>query len=540
MLDPVNVNANGLQVRGVEFDYKTPRYHNYNVTLQTEIIPGHSIEVGYVGTRGRNLETFTGMNNVTRLLPPGTNPQQHVTWPNLARGSLLVRTVGVSDYDSLQMKFQRRLRAGLGFLVSYTLSDSTTNAGDSLSGGGVGGLRAPDVAGWSLENDIGKSGFYTKHALVFSGTYDLPGRGAILGGWRANWVASIYSGQAQTIGCSITTGAGTGCYALVVGDPYEGSHDVNQFYNPAAFANPDCGRDDRSAGLQPARRQPQPGDRSAAAAAGLRRRQAVQDRRPAAIRDPRRGLQPDEYAVVQPPGLAQFPRRPELRQHHLDAERAAAVPAGCQGVLVEQSTPQRPNFQLPRPVATTMVPWELESWQTGNVALRLIPMLLSHLVPDFRRSSCSPSSLRRRQPGAGRRPAGRPRASPGPDRTSNASCWMKSNAIPTASTPATCWPRSICRRARSERRSRILQRAQALDPSHYEVGYDLARALLETGRLDEARAQVRGCWPRKDVGELHNLLGDIEQRAGNLTAAAEDYQRAAHMDPSEETPVRLG
>jgi hypothetical protein len=24
----------------------------------------------------------------------------------------------------------------------------------------------------------------------------------------------------------------------MVGDPYEGSHDVNQFYNPAAFANP--------------------------------------------------------------------------------------------------------------------------------------------------------------------------------------------------------------------------------------------------------------------------------------------------------------
>ena len=241
VLDPVNVNANGLQVRGVEFDYKTPRYHNYNVTLQTEIVPGHSIEVGYVGTRGRHLETFTGMNNVTRLLPPGTNPQQHVTWPNLARGSLLVRTVGVSEYDSLQMKFQRRLRAGLGFLVSYTLSDSTTNAGDSLSGGGVGGLRAPDVAGWSLENDIGKSGFYTKHALVFSGTYDLPGRGAILGGWRANWVASIYSGQAQTVGCSITTGAGTGCYALIVAIRMAAAT-LNQS-TTCGFANPTGHRD---------------------------------------------------------------------------------------------------------------------------------------------------------------------------------------------------------------------------------------------------------------------------------------------------------
>lgn len=238
-LDPTNVNANGLTLRGVEFDYRTPVYHNYNVTLQSEVLPNHSIEVGYVGTRGRNLETFTGMNNVRSLLPPGTNPQPFVDWPNFARGSLLVRTVGVSSYDSLQAKFQRRYYQGLQFLLSYTLSEAKTNAGDSLSGGGVGGLRAPDVIGWDLKNDIGLSGFHTKHAFIFSGNYDLPGRGFIFGGWRTNWVFSAYSGQAQTIGCPVATGSGTGCYALVVGDPYSGSRSVDQFYNPAAFANPD-------------------------------------------------------------------------------------------------------------------------------------------------------------------------------------------------------------------------------------------------------------------------------------------------------------
>jgi hypothetical protein len=238
VLDPVNVNANGLTLRGVEFDYKTPRYHSYNVTLQTDVLTNHSIEVGYVGTRGRNLETFTGMNNVTSLLPPGTNPQPYVNWPDFARNSLLVRTVGVSSYDSLQTKFQRRYHDGLQFLVSYTLGNSKTNAGDSLSGGGVGGLRAPDLVGFDLSNDIGLSGFHTKHAFVFSGNYDLPGKGAILGGWRTNWVLSIYSGQAQTINCSVASGSGTGCYALVVGDPYAGTHNVDQFYNPAAFADP--------------------------------------------------------------------------------------------------------------------------------------------------------------------------------------------------------------------------------------------------------------------------------------------------------------
>ncbi len=238
VLDPANVNANGLTLRGVEFDYKTPRYHSYNVMLQTEVFANHSIEVGYVGTRGRNLETFTGMNNVNVLLPPGTNPVPYVDFPDFARNSLLVRTVGVSSYDSLQTKFQRRYYNGLQFLLSYTLSEAKTNAGDSLSGGGVGGLRAPDVDGWDLKNDIGLSGFHTKHAFIFSGNYDLPGKGPIFGGWRANWVFSLYSGQAQTINCTPATGAGTGCYALVVGDPYSGSHDVSQFYNPAAFANP--------------------------------------------------------------------------------------------------------------------------------------------------------------------------------------------------------------------------------------------------------------------------------------------------------------
>ena len=237
-LDPLNVNANGLSLRGVEFDYKTPRYHNANVMYQLELPGQHAVEVGYVGTRGRNLETFVNLNNVTRLLPPGTAPAPHVTFPTFGRGSPYVRTVGVSSYDSMQLKFQRRYHKGLQFLVSYTLSEAKTNAGDSLSGGGVGGLRAPDVAGWDLENDIGLSGFHTRHALVVSGNYDLPFKGAIFGNWRVNWVASVYSGQAQTINCTPATGSGTGCYALVVGDPYAGNNDVANFYNAAAFANP--------------------------------------------------------------------------------------------------------------------------------------------------------------------------------------------------------------------------------------------------------------------------------------------------------------
>jgi Flp pilus assembly protein TadD len=79
-----------------------------------------------------------------------------------------------------------------------------------------------------------------------------------------------------------------------------------------------------------------------------------------------------------------------------------------------------------------------------------------------------------------------------------------------------------------------LRRACGIDPTHYDSGHDLALALLETGNLDEARAQIERMIAAADKAELHNLLGNVYERAENFVAAAGEYQRAAHMEPSEE------
>jgi tetratricopeptide (TPR) repeat protein len=79
-----------------------------------------------------------------------------------------------------------------------------------------------------------------------------------------------------------------------------------------------------------------------------------------------------------------------------------------------------------------------------------------------------------------------------------------------------------------------LERARALDPAHAENGYDLAVAYLETNRLDAARTQVRALLAAKPSAELHNLLGDIDVRAGDRAAAAVNYQLAARAQPIEE------
>jgi tetratricopeptide (TPR) repeat protein len=78
-----------------------------------------------------------------------------------------------------------------------------------------------------------------------------------------------------------------------------------------------------------------------------------------------------------------------------------------------------------------------------------------------------------------------------------------------------------------------LERAQRNDPSSYDNGYDLSLAYSLTGRLDDALKQVRALLEHKNTAELHNLLGEIEEKGGNFLAAAKEYQIAARMDPSE-------
>ena len=78
-----------------------------------------------------------------------------------------------------------------------------------------------------------------------------------------------------------------------------------------------------------------------------------------------------------------------------------------------------------------------------------------------------------------------------------------------------------------------LERAQQIDPAHYGNSWDLALAYFETGNLIQARRQIQSMIAGRDTAELHNLLGDVEERAGKPVDAATQYQVAAQMEPNE-------
>jgi tetratricopeptide (TPR) repeat protein len=78
-----------------------------------------------------------------------------------------------------------------------------------------------------------------------------------------------------------------------------------------------------------------------------------------------------------------------------------------------------------------------------------------------------------------------------------------------------------------------LEKAQKINPAAYDNGYDLALAYAKTGKLDDGRNLVQDLLKQKDTAELHNVLGEIEERDGKFVPAENQYETAAHMDPSE-------
>jgi tetratricopeptide (TPR) repeat protein len=78
----------------------------------------------------------------------------------------------------------------------------------------------------------------------------------------------------------------------------------------------------------------------------------------------------------------------------------------------------------------------------------------------------------------------------------------------------------------------LLEKAQEIRPS-YDNGYDLALAYFLTGKLGQATQLVQSLEQIKNTGELHNLLAQIDERSEEFVPAVNEYEIAAHMDPSE-------
>jgi hypothetical protein len=252
--NPVIVNGAGLQLIGRQFNFKTPFSETYNLALQYQVASHDSIQIAYVGTAGRHLDSLGTHNAPNKILPPGVSIYQAIPFPSFAPSSGYESTDGRSNYNSLQTTYRRQFSDGLQLLANYTwskcMTDQQLNTGDFNS---PPGFRAQWLPGFGIDPDYALCIADSTNVVHVSGIYQLPvGRDkewlnnsgrvmdSVLGGWAVNFIYTHQSGEPFTIVCPVATTSDFGCDANVVPgqNMYAGPHNPTQWLNPNAFAEP--------------------------------------------------------------------------------------------------------------------------------------------------------------------------------------------------------------------------------------------------------------------------------------------------------------
>jgi hypothetical protein len=211
-----------------------PRTYEWNVALEQAAGANQSFSLTYVGAIGRDLLRSTFLYN------PNPSFQTVDVTSNTA----------TSDYNALQVKFERRLSQGLQALVSYTWSHSidiaSTDAfADYLNTPGF--LGNPNI-------DRADSDFDIRNSFTAGVTYSLPSpqnggfAQAVLGGWSVDAFLLARSAPPVNVIGAIQFAGGTAIYPrpnVVPGVPlelYGSQYPGGKIFNKAAFTAPPPGK----------------------------------------------------------------------------------------------------------------------------------------------------------------------------------------------------------------------------------------------------------------------------------------------------------
>lgn len=196
---------NGVNGKARPKNLKMPLVMAHNLTLQHQLTKDTSIEIAYVGNQGRN--QFAGDGPSFNVNEPAFVPG--VADTNLRRPffSRFGWTQGIdfycncanTQYNSLQIKADKRFSAGLTLTANYTYGVAEGDSGDSFT------------FLYNRPLGYGDKDFLSRHQGVIAANYELPyGKGKrfgansppwlqhTLGGWALNGISTFYSGQPFT------------------------------------------------------------------------------------------------------------------------------------------------------------------------------------------------------------------------------------------------------------------------------------------------------------------------------------------------------
>ncbi len=248
-------------------DFKTPRLHNYNLSVQQELFRNNVLTVGYSGQRGQNLVIYRDLN----ATPLGTpcfsgsdcDPFRPYTLNGVApdlRHIIQATNAGISQYDSMQVSYNQRAWHGLD--TQYNLTWSKCFDYNSVNRGGAGDY--PQINNpYNPKDSRGLCGHDVRLNFNVGGVYSFPAiphAGQYLGrGWQISTVYTAISGRPFSVllgGGSDTSGQGLTGDALRAAwdgtpihyNPRNPDNYINETYTAAGQPDP-CGNISGTGGL---------------------------------------------------------------------------------------------------------------------------------------------------------------------------------------------------------------------------------------------------------------------------------------------------
>ncbi len=231
------------------YNRRTPYSIQYLLNVQRELGGNTALEIGYIGSVSRRLESLRAFNEAYPTADPTLSVASRSPYPELGRFQE-VDGSGKANYNAFSVKLQRRFSKGLTYLFGYTWSKSI-DYGSAIR------VHDTDVlfpqSSYNLRAERGLSSFNQDHRAVTSVLYDLPiGKGrrflgdggiadAIIGGWQLGSIFTVGSGFPATVidnRDQSNTGIGydrpnaTGQYAVLPRDV----RNPQRWFNTAAFA----------------------------------------------------------------------------------------------------------------------------------------------------------------------------------------------------------------------------------------------------------------------------------------------------------------
>jgi hypothetical protein len=208
--DPTAFDPLRANVTYMPEDYQSSRVQSYFISVQRELAQNMIVDVAYVGNRADGLLLMANFNQAAPNNAAGTIPlQARRPIPEFSDITYSFNG-GKSRYDSLQVKFDYRLRRGLMLLNAFTWSKAKDNGAGSLEAPG-GNFPAPQNF-FDLDADYGTSAYDQPYNNTTSVVWELPiGQGrrwmsdagtvrqALLGGWTISGINTMASGEVATL-----------------------------------------------------------------------------------------------------------------------------------------------------------------------------------------------------------------------------------------------------------------------------------------------------------------------------------------------------